>query len=149
MIDKGIEAELLPFCAEQGIGVVPYSPLAGGFLTGKYSQGREPPEDTRFGRRKETLKSPYWHDANFSLVNRLTDVARTHSKTPAQLALAWLINNPIVTAPIIGATRLSQLEETIEAADMTLSEEEKEACDGMRGVGPEHLQPLAPPAAQR
>jgi len=72
-------------------------------------------------------------------------VANEHGKTPAQLALAWLINNPIITAPIIGATSASQLEETIAAADMVLSDEERQVCNNMRGVGPDHLQPLAPP----
>jgi len=67
LIDRGIETEILPFCAEEGIGVIPYSPLAGGFLTGKYRRDEEPTSGTRFERRKEYLKPPYWHGANFDL----------------------------------------------------------------------------------
>jgi aryl-alcohol dehydrogenase-like predicted oxidoreductase len=148
LIDRGIETEILPFCASEGIGVIPYSPLAGGFLTGKYKRGEEPARDTRFGRRKEFLKPPYWNDVNFDLIDSLANVAKEHGKSPAQLALAWLIDNPLVTAPIIGATKVSQLEETIAAADMTLSDAERQACDEMRGAGPDHLHPLAPPKRQ-
>jgi len=145
LIDRGIEDEILPFCAEEGLGIVSYSPLAGGFLTGKYSSDQDPPVDSRFGRRGKYLKAPYWHAANFDLVDSLKKVAEKHGKTPAQLALAWLIDNPLVTAPIIGATSVSQLNETIEAADMSLSDDERQACDNMHGVGPHHLKPLAPP----
>ena len=134
LINREVEAELLPFCAEEGIGVIPYLPLAAGFLTGKYKRDEEPDGDTRFGRRKETFAPRYWHDGNFDLVDRLAEVAQEHGKTSAQLALAWLINNPAITAPIMGATKVYQLEEAFKAVDMNLSEEEMEACAAFRGV---------------
>ena len=134
LLDRAIEEELLPLCAEEGIGVIPYNPLAGGFLTGKYRRGEPPPEGTRFGRRKDLYVPRYWHDPNFDAVEKLVDAAQQHGKTPAQLALAWLLHNPVITAPIVGASRPSQLEETLQAVDMTLSEEELAACDGIRAL---------------
>ena len=132
LLDRAIEGELLPLCAEEGIGVIPYNPLAGGFLTGKYKRGQPPPEDTRFARRKDLYVPRYWQDSNFDAVEKLVDAARRYGKTPPQLALAWLLHNPVITAPIVGASRPSQIEETLQAVDMTLSEEEMAACDGIQ-----------------
>jgi len=132
LLDRAIEGELLPLCAEEGIGVIPYNPLAGGFLTGKYKRGQPPPEDTRFARRKDLYVPRYWHDPNFDAVEKLVDAARRYGKTPPQLALAWLLHNPVITAPIVGASRPSQIEETLQAVDMTLSEEELAACDAIQ-----------------
>lgn len=132
LLDRAIEGELLPLCAEEGIGVIPYNPLAGGFLTGKYKRGQPPPEDTRFARRKDLYVPRYWQDSNFDAVEKLVDAAQRYGKTPPQLALAWLLHNPVITAPIVGASRPSQIEETLQAVDMTLSEEELAACDGIQ-----------------
>jgi aryl-alcohol dehydrogenase (NADP+) len=114
------------------IGVVPYNPLAAGFLAGKYKRGEEPGKDTRF-TKIESVRPLYWNDANFDLVEKLSEVATAHGKTPAQLALAWLVSNPVVTAPILGTSKVSQLEENLKAADMTLSKEEEETLNGLHG----------------
>mgnify|MGYP003856144739 FL=1 len=78
----------------------------------------------------------YWNDVNFDAVERFARVAQEHGKTPAQLAIAWLIHNPVITAPIVGASKVSQIQETLKAADMPLSEEEIEACNQVQGFSP-------------
>jgi len=133
LIDREAESELIPLCSEEKIGVAPYNPLAAGFLSGKYKRDQVPPKDSRFSKN-ESVRPMYWHESNFDLVEKLTQVAAEHGKTPAQLALAWLVNNPVVTAPMLGTSKVSQLEENLKAADMTLSTEERQICDGLRGV---------------
>jgi aryl-alcohol dehydrogenase-like predicted oxidoreductase len=118
LLDRKIEAELLPLCADQQIGVIPYSPLGGGLLTGKYSRGNPPDPAARyylFGR--EAQVTPAVLDA----VDGLSALAREHDLSVAQLSLAWMIANPVVTAPIVGATRAAQLDETLAVADKPLS----------------------------
>lgn len=118
LLDRAIERELLPLCADQQVGVIPYSPLAGGLLTGKYGRGNEPDPRSRyylFGR--EAQVTPAVLDA----VDGLGALARENGMTVAQLAIAWLLANPVVTSPIVGATRAAQLDETLKAADLTLS----------------------------
>jgi aryl-alcohol dehydrogenase-like predicted oxidoreductase len=131
LIYRDMEDELLPLCAEEGIGVVPYNPLAGGFLTGKYQRGQPPPANTRFALplRSEMYMARYWHDRNFEAMERYKTIAGEHGKTPAQLALAWVMHNPTVTAPIVGATSVAQIRETLKVVDMLLSPAEMEACD--------------------
>ncbi len=145
LLDRQIERELLPLCADQQIGVIPYNPLAGGFLTGKYRRDQPPPEDTRFARRKEMYMPRYWNDVNFDAVERFASLAQEHGKTPAQLAIAWLIHNPVITAPIVGASKVSQIQETLKAVDMSLSEEEIEACNQVQGAVPPPTPRTSPP----
>ena len=113
------ERELKPLCEEQGIGVIAYSPLAAGFLTGKYRRGAETQ-----GARLEGIRSRYFNDRGWGILDRLEDVARGRNLTPAQTALAWLLSQPVITAPIIGANRVEQLHENMAAADVRLSTEE-------------------------
>ena len=137
LLDRLIEDELLPLCADQELGVIVYNPLAGGMLTGKYKRGEPPPKDTRFGRtsRIDTYRPRYWHEVNFDAVERLVEVARRFDKTPAQLALGWLLRNPTITVPIVGATTVDQLRETIQVLEVEISEEEMAACAEIKGVG--------------
>ena len=131
LLDRRVEAELLPLCRDQGLGVIPYSPLAGGLLTGKY-RGGERPADARyiaFGRQSQ-LTEPM-----LAAVARIDEMAQQRGITPAQLALVWLMGHADITAPIIGASRAAQLDETLAAAPLTLSDAERAACDAVwRGV---------------
>jgi len=118
------ERELLAVCETYGLGVLPYSPLEGGFLSGKYRQNTPLPESRRAeGRRK------YMTEKNFILLDKLDEIAAAHQATLAQIALAWLLAKPIVTSPIIGATTLEQLDENLGALGVKLTGEEKNSLD--------------------
>jgi aryl-alcohol dehydrogenase-like predicted oxidoreductase len=115
------EREMIPLCINDGIGVIPWSPLARGLLTGTR---------TREGERRTTraqtdgFQDVLYGAADFDVVDRLDEVAGERGLPPAQVALAWLLNKPGVTAPIVGATRLEHLEDALAAAELTLSAEE-------------------------
>ena len=120
MVDRAVEQEILPFCAEHNIGVVAYSPLQNGLLTGKFSRERLdslPKEDWRH-------KSPSFQEPNFTktleLVQRLAPIAAQRDRTVAQLAIAWVLRRPEVTSAIVGARRPEQVEETAPAGDWEL-----------------------------
>lgn len=117
------ERELKPLCEEEGIGVIPYSPLAGGFLTGKYRRGEPPPESVR----ASGIQRRYFNDRGFAVLEAAERVAQARGKTVAQVALAWLLTQPVITAPIIGANSVEQLQESLGAAGLRLSGEEMEA----------------------
>jgi aryl-alcohol dehydrogenase-like predicted oxidoreductase len=110
------EAELAALCARESIGVIPYSPLAGGFLTGKYRKGQPLPESQRAGRAKE-----YMTDQGFSVVDALDAVAKAHGATIPAVALAWELTRPQIQSPIIGANTVEQLAALLPAADLQLS----------------------------
>jgi aryl-alcohol dehydrogenase-like predicted oxidoreductase len=115
------EREMIPFCVDDGVGVIPWSPLARGFLTGTRTRGGE-----RRTTRAETdgFQDVLYGPADFDVVDRLNDVAGDKGLPPAQVALAWLLRKPGVTAPIVGATKLEHLEDALAAADLTLTPEE-------------------------
>ena len=114
------ERELMHLCKDQGIGVIPYSPLAGGFLTGKYRRDKPLPESAR----AENIRRRYFNDRGFTILETVEAIAKEHNRTIAQISLAWLLHNPVITAPIIGANSVSQLEELLGAVDVRLSQEE-------------------------
>jgi aryl-alcohol dehydrogenase (NADP+) len=116
------EREMLPLCRDQGIAVVPWSPLARGFLAGNRS--REPWGETVRARTDDFAQSMYYRDSDFAVVERAASLAEAHGATSAQIALAWLLHKPGVTAPIIGASKVQQLDESVAALDIRLSEED-------------------------
>ncbi|MGH2593832.1 MAG: aldo/keto reductase [Anaerolineae bacterium] len=118
------ERELRDVCKTYGLGVIPYSPLAGGFLTGKYRKGEPPPAGTR-GAQSQRIKGYLANDVNLAVVDRLRAMGQSHGKTVAQIALAWLLADPLITSPIIGANMVEQWNELAGALDVNLSEEEK------------------------
>ena len=116
------EREMIPLCIDQGVGVIPWSPLARGFLTGTRTR-----EGERRTTRAETDKftdSLYGRDEDFDVADRLAEVARERGVAPAQLALAWLLHKPGVTAPIVGATKLDHLEDALAAAELDVDDED-------------------------
>ena len=121
---KEYEAELAAVCASEGMGVIPYSPLAGGFLSGKYRKDQPLPESQRAGRVKE-----YMTDAGFRAVDALDAVARAHSTSVPAVALAWQMTRPAVTGPIIGANTPDQLAALLPASELRLSADEVAALD--------------------
>ena len=119
------ERELEPLCLQEGVGVIPYSPLAGGFLTGKYRRGQEAPASGR----AEGVRNRYFHDQGFSLVECLDEIAQRHGAKPAQIALAWLLARPGITAPITSANTAEQWKDLAGAVDVVLTPEEISALD--------------------
>ncbi len=116
ILDRDVERELLPVCREEGIGVIPYSPLAGGFLTGKYQIDQPTPKGSRGQLRPEWVQQ-YQSELNYRILQELTAISGETGLKMSQLSLAWLLANPAITAPIIGASRIEQLEENIEVVD--------------------------------
>jgi aryl-alcohol dehydrogenase-like predicted oxidoreductase len=118
------ERELMPLCENQGVGVIPYSPLAAGFLTGKYR--RDKPAE---GARAEGIKTRYFNDRGWCIVDKLDEVAQGRGMTMSQVALAWLLSQPVITSPIIGANSVEQLRESLGACGVKLSQEEMDALN--------------------
>lgn len=114
------ERELLPLCQDQGLGVMPYSPLAGGFLTGKYRKEGPIPKSAR----AHSVVERYFSDRNFTLLERLETLGKKRGKIILQMALGWLLTNPVITSPIIGANTVEQLRESLGAVGLRLSQEE-------------------------
>ncbi len=130
LLTRGIEQELLPFCRALQVGVTIYNPLAGGLLTGKHSRSAAPAHGTRFDLNKE-YHGRYWRESNFDAVAEFIDIAKQAGKKPVQLALQWLAAQPAVGSIVIGASRMEQLEENLDAWEGSLDEETSNACDGV------------------
>jgi aryl-alcohol dehydrogenase-like predicted oxidoreductase len=121
------EEALKLLCEDQGIGVIPYSPLAGGFLTEKYRAQKQAPAGSR-GETSERIKR-YLTGQNFALLDQMAEIGEGYDKTVAQVALAWLLTQPVVTSPIIGARTVEQLEENLGAIGFRLTSEEMATLD--------------------
>ena len=117
------EREMLPLCRAEGVGVIPWSPLARGFLAGNRKRGGERTATPR-EQSDQFAHNLYYTDADFDVVERVVEVARARGVSPAQVALAWLLRQPGVTAPIIGASKLAHLEQAVAALDLQLSDDE-------------------------
>lgn len=130
LLDRSIEWELLPVCRNEGLGVIPWSPLRGGWLSGKYRRGMTaPPEGTRVDTTGKHGWSESWeaydNERTWRVIDTLYSVAEEAGKTPAQVALNWLMQRPAVTAPIIGVRRnMKHLEDNLGAGGWALSEEQ-------------------------
>jgi aryl-alcohol dehydrogenase-like predicted oxidoreductase len=122
------EAELMALCQKETLGVIPYSPLAGGFLTGKYTRQSTPAKSRGAGNSR---MQGYLTDNGFALIDALTEIGQAHRATVAQAALAWLLANPTVTSAIVGANTVAQLAETIAAINTPLSPAEKARLDSL------------------
>ncbi len=128
LIYREEEREMLPLCAEEGVGVIPWSPLARGLLAGT----RKSPDDLQSTKRAETddfARKLYDHPSDATVMQTCQQVAAERGVPPAQVALAWLISKPVVTAPIIGATKLAHLDDALQAVELTLSGQEIERLE--------------------
>ncbi|WP_226479816.1 aldo/keto reductase [Natrinema amylolyticum] len=123
LVDRHEEANVLPLCADQDVGVIPWSPLAGGFLTGKYERD----EDRDSGRAAtDEFMQKRFTEENWAVLERVRDVADAHDATPAQVSLAWLLHQDTVDAPIVGPRTIDHLEDNIGALEIDLSHRDLE-----------------------
>jgi aryl-alcohol dehydrogenase-like predicted oxidoreductase len=130
---REIERELLPLAEAEGLAVIPFNPLAGGLLTGKYKNG-ETPSSGRFsaaiGNNFGTLyQQRYWHERRFQTVAQLVEIAKTRGVSLTTLAVAWVLANPVITSAILGASRLEQLDDSLAAAHYGIDPELKSHLD--------------------
>jgi len=125
------ERELLRVAAEEQIAVIPYNALAGGLLTGKHAADRPPAEGTRFtlGNAAQTYTDRYWHERELATVEALRPLADQAGRTMADMAIAWVLANPVITSPIIGASRPDQLDAAVRAVESPLEPDLKARLD--------------------
>lgn len=128
-VRQRFEQELAQVCEAYGVGVIPYSPLAGGFLTGKYQQGGAQPESARAREVAQNL----FTETNWAILAKLREIATAHAVPVAQVSLAWLLHKPYMSAPIVGANSVEQLNDLIPAATLQLNSEEITALDEVSG----------------
>ena len=135
LLFRQIERELLPLCAEEGLAVIPYNPLAGGLLTGKHKLTAPPPEGSRFtlGTAGGMYTERYWKEREFAAVDALGRLAKESGIDLTTLSLAWVLANPAITAPIIGASRPDQLKASVAALDVKLDPALKARLDELTG----------------
>src|SRR4249919_3578949 len=114
---------MIPLCVEEGVGLVPWSPLARGFLAG--SRTRDGAKETARAQSDEFADKMYFQPADFDVLDAVLAVARVRDMKPAQVALAWLLAQPGVSAPIIGASRVAYLDDLAEAVDLRLNDDER------------------------
>ncbi len=132
LLYREIETELLPLCRDQGVGVIAYNPLAGGFLSGKYrSLDAPPPAGTRFtlGKTGELYRERYWQQAQLDAVEQLRRFLEPRGQSLVSVAVAWVLAQPGITSAIVGASKPEQLDASLAAANLTLDAEELEALN--------------------
>jgi aryl-alcohol dehydrogenase-like predicted oxidoreductase len=130
LLFRELERELFPLCQQEGIGVIPFNPIAGGLLSGKH-RGGAPPSGTRFmlGTAAQLYQDRYWNERMFATVEALRPLAADAGMDLVTMAVAWVLANPVVTAPIVGASRPEQLAPAIAAAGMKLAPDLKARLD--------------------
>lgn len=133
LLFREIERELLPLAAEEGLGVIPYNPLAGGLLTGKHRPGTAPTPGTRFtlGSAAERYQERYWNERAFATVEQLQRLAAEAGVSLTTLSVAWVLAHPQVTAPLLGASRPEQLDDSLAAATYVLDPALKQRLDDL------------------
>jgi aryl-alcohol dehydrogenase-like predicted oxidoreductase len=131
LLFRQIEREMLPFCAEDGVGVISYNPIAGGLLSGKHRATAAPSEGTRFtlGWAGQVYQERYWNDRAFETVEALRKLADQAGVSLVTLSVGWVLANKAITAPIIGASRPDQLDDSLAAADYKLEPDLKRQMD--------------------
>ena len=131
LLFRQIEREMLPYCAEDGIGVIPYNPIAGGLLSGQHSRASAPTGRFTLGNAGAMYQDRYWHDREFDTVEALSRLAQQAEVSLVTLAVAWVLANQAITAPIIGASRPGQLDDSLAAAEYQLDGDLKRQLDDL------------------
>ena len=120
LVVRDLERECVPVCRDKGIGIMAYSPLAGGFLTGKYRKGQEPPPGTRLDKYRERLQR-YDTPRHWAILDAVTAIGEAVGAPPAAVALAWVLSRPAVSSVIFGARSVAQVDDNLKAAEIELS----------------------------
>jgi aryl-alcohol dehydrogenase-like predicted oxidoreductase len=146
LAERSAERELLPMAEAHGLGVLLYSPLAGGLLTGKYRRGEAPREGTRFtlGNAAQLYQQRYWKDDQLDVVAQLAAHCAARGASLTHLALRWVLDQPQVTAAIVGASKADQLRDSLGALEATLTDEDRAVFDAAW-----YALPRRPPAEER
>jgi aryl-alcohol dehydrogenase (NADP+) len=133
LLFRQIEREMLPFCEEDGVGVISYNPIAGGLLSGKHNRSAAPPEGSRFtlGNAGSMYQQRYWHEQMFDTVEALRKLADEAGVSLVTLSIAWVLANKAITAPIIGASQPAQLDASLAAASYELDPDLKQRLDDL------------------
>jgi len=131
LLFRQIEREMLPYCREDGIGVIPYNPIAGGLLSGKHVRSDPPPEGSRFtlGNAAQNYQERYWHEREFDTVDALSRIAAEAGVSLVTLSVAWVLAHKAITAPIIGASKPAQLDSSLAAAEYAIPGDLKHQLD--------------------
>ncbi len=129
------EVELLPACAYYGLGVVPYSPVARGVLSGKYLPGAPPAEGTRAGRADTRMMQTEWREESLVIAQKIKEHAKARGISPVQFAVAWVLNNRLVTAPIVGPRTDEQMRDYLGALDYRFTAEDEALVDSLVTTG--------------
>lgn len=137
LLDRAIEQEIVPFCEANQVGVIPWGPLAGGLLSGKYVRAEAPPQDSRLGEMG--LYMPTFNQASFDKIDRLTAFARERGHILPELAVAWLIAHPWLSTAIVGATRPEQVSANVKASVWQLTAAEVREIDAIVGGGAKRI----------
>ena len=133
LLDRSIERELVPMAQTYGTALIPWSPMAGGFLTGKYRRGEARPTDARY--QDENEDTDLFSDAAFNVLDVVLAIAAEKGCTPSQFALAWCAQQPGITSPIVGVRTMEQLEDNLGAIDVQVTDEERERIDEVAPPG--------------
>ncbi|MFP4376023.1 MAG: aldo/keto reductase [Spirochaetales bacterium] len=129
LADRRIERELLPMARTYGYGIIPWSPLAGGLLTGKYGRDKQPPEGARYADASKSNAAKRVTERLFDALEGIESIAKAKEISMSQLALAWVMDQPGVTSPIIGSRTIDQLKDNLKALDVAITEEDRSAID--------------------
>jgi len=135
LLDRRIENELVPLALRYNLAIIPWAPLAQGVLAGRYPAGQPLPDDSRAGRLKGGIYADRVTARGIEVGARFATLAREHGKTPGQLALTWCKDQPGITSPIVGPRTLAQLQDLLPVLEMSLSGEERAACDALNPPG--------------
>ena len=127
LLDRRIERELVPMAQTYGLALIPWSPMAGGFLTGKYQRNQEHPSDARYTDTNQ--KSDLFSDAAYDLLETVIAIANEKGCTPSQLALAWCAQQPGITSPIVGIRTMEQLEQNLGAIEVKITDQDRTRID--------------------
>jgi len=140
LLDRSIERELVPLAQTYGLAILPWSPLARGFLTGKYRRGEEIPDDSRLGRDMKGAMADRtrqnFTDMGYNVLDAVEELAQEKGCTPGQIALAWCVQQPGITSPIIGPRTMGHLEDNLGALNVTITAEDRARLDAV--APPEH-----------
>jgi aryl-alcohol dehydrogenase-like predicted oxidoreductase len=132
LLVRDIEREHVPLCRRHGVGILPWSPLAGGFLTGKFRRDQPPPSGTRLEVRQQVAEKAT--ERNWRIVEELIAVAAELESTPSRVAVAWLLRKPAVTSVIFGARTMAQLEDNLKAAELKIPDAAQARLDAVSAL---------------